>query len=59
MNKKLLVVCLMLVCSIGLFAQEYKASDYRAAAEKGDAAAQYNLGSCYCNNAEYILVKLF
>ena len=44
--KIILSFCLLLICALG-FAQT--ASDYRKAAEQGDANAQYNLGVCYEN----------
>ena len=44
--KVILSLCLLLICALG-FAQT--ASDYRKAAEQGDAIAQCNLGACYAN----------
>jgi TPR repeat protein len=47
-NKGMLTLLLLsMVFSTGIFAQT--ASDYRAAAERGDKVAQYNLGVCYAN----------
>ena len=40
-----LLLLLIVLNTFQLFAQ--KASDYRAAAERGNAEAQYNLGLCY------------
>lgn len=44
LNKIFLSLCFMVICAIG-FAQT--ASDYRKAAEQGDASAQFNMGICY------------
>ena len=44
LNKIFLSLCFMVICAVG-FAQT--ASDYRKAAEQGDAVAQFNLGNCY------------
>ncbi|MAI20734.1 MAG: hypothetical protein CMF28_05870 [Kiritimatiellaceae bacterium] len=41
---KTILLVLVMMCS-SAFSQ--KAEDYRAAAEKGDAIAQFNLGVCY------------
>ena len=43
---KTILLVLVMMCS-SAFSQ--KAEDYRAAAEKGDAIAQFNLGLCYDN----------
>ena len=43
---KTILLVLVMMCS-SAFSQ--KAEDYRAAAEKGDAIAQFNLGLCYKN----------
>ncbi|MDR0909635.1 MAG: tetratricopeptide repeat protein [Spirochaetaceae bacterium] len=44
--KKTIIVLLMALCTVCVFAQT-TAADYRAAAEAGNAEAQYNLGRCY------------
>ncbi len=43
--KKILTLSLMLLAAVAAMAQS--ATDYRAAAEQGDARAQYMLGQCY------------
>ena len=45
--KKTLLLILLALLAAPLWGQ--KASDYRAAAERGDKVAQYNLGVCYDN----------
>ncbi len=49
-TKRQLATCLALTIALFTFASHADTiSDYRKAAEQGDAAAQYNLGLCYCN----------
>ena len=43
--KKILTLALLLLA--GAVAMAQSAADFRAAAEKGDAAAQFQLGQCY------------
>lgn len=50
MKKFLITIVLSALTALPVFAAT--AVDYRAAAEKGDAEAQYNLGNCYFKGEE-------
>ena len=45
--KTRIILLLAVLCLSSLLHAQKTASDYRQAAEKGNAAAQYNLGICY------------